>query len=86
MACAKCSFYLPKEATATLIEEGKFNLHRMQQEIKLTDDERSAVEVGIQAITKPAGRLATVPAPDGRTRDELVQLTGPRELDLSAPG
>ena len=42
MACAKCSFYLPKEATATLLEEGKVNLHRMRQEIKLTDDERIA--------------------------------------------
>ena len=77
MACAKCSFYLPKEATATLLEEGKVNLHRMRQEINLTDDERSAVEDGIQALTKLAERLAAVPAPDGHTRNRLVQLVGP---------
>jgi hypothetical protein len=74
MACAKCSFYLPKEATAALLEEGKVNLHRTQQEISLSDDERSAVDDGIQALTKLAERLATLPAPDGHTRDQLVQL------------
>ena len=58
MACAKCSFYLPKEAMAALLEEGKLNLHRMQQEVSLTDDERSAVDDGIQALTKLAERLA----------------------------
>jgi hypothetical protein len=86
MACAKCSFYLPKEATATLLEEGKVNLHRMRQEIKLTDDERIAVDDGIDALTKLAEGLSAVPAPDGHTRDQLVQLTSPRELDLSASG
>ena len=62
------------------------NLHRMRQEIKLTDDERIAADDGIEALTKLAERLAAVPAPDGHTRDQLVQLTSPRELDLSAPG
>jgi integrase len=74
LACAKCSFYLPKEATAALLEEGKVNLNRMQQEIKLTDDERSAVDDGIKALTKLAERLTEVPAPDGYTRSQLVQL------------
>ena len=75
MACAKCSFYLPKEATAALLTEGKVNLHRMQQEISLTDDERSAVDDCIQALTKLVERLAAVPRPDGCTRNQLVQLT-----------
>ena len=74
LACAKCSFYLPKEATAALLEEGKVNLHRMQQEISLTDDERIAVDDGIKALTTLAERLAEVPAPDGYTRNQLVQL------------
>ena len=77
MACAKCSFYLPKEETAALLEEGKVNLHRMRQEIKLTDDERIAVDDGIDALTKLAKRLAGVPAPDGNTRDQIIQLTSP---------
>ena len=47
----------------------------MQQEICLTDDERNAVDDGIQALTKLAERLAEVPAPDGNTREQLVQLT-----------
>ena len=33
MACAKCSFYLPKESTAAALLEGKSNLLRMRQEI-----------------------------------------------------
>ena len=41
-----------KGATAALLEEGKVNLNRMQQEIRLTDDERSAMDDGIQALTK----------------------------------
>jgi integrase len=79
MACAKCSFYLPKEATAALMEEGKVNLHRMRKEVSLTDDERSAVDDGIQALSNLTERMAAVPAPDGHTRDQLVQLTNPSE-------
>ena len=59
---------------SSLLEEGKVNLHRMRQEIKLTDDERNAVDDGIDALTKLAGRLAAVRAPDGHTRDQLAQL------------
>lgn len=77
MACAKCSFYLPKEATAGLLEEGKVNLHRMRQEISLTEDERSAVDDGMQALTKLAERLGKVPAPDSHTRGKLVQILSP---------
>jgi hypothetical protein len=33
MACAKCSFYQPKESTAAFLVEGKNNLLRMRQEI-----------------------------------------------------
>jgi hypothetical protein len=66
---------LPKEATAALLEEGKVNLHRMRQEITLTDDERSAVDDGIEALTKLTERLAAVPTPDGHSGDQLVQLS-----------
>ena len=76
MACAKCSFYLPKEATKALLDEGQANLRRMRQEIRLTDEERAAVEEGIQALDQLTKRLAMVAAPDGRTPEALVQLTG----------
>jgi hypothetical protein len=35
MACAKCSFYQPKDSTAAFLVEGKNNLLRMRQEIPL---------------------------------------------------
>jgi hypothetical protein len=76
MACAKCSFYLPKEATKALLDEGQTNLRRMTQEIRLTDEERAAVEEGIEALDQLTKRLAMVAAPDGRTPAALVQLTG----------
>jgi len=39
MACAKCSFYMPKGSTASALLEGKSNLLRMRQEIPLNDAE-----------------------------------------------
>ena len=75
MACAKCSFYLPKDSTKALLVEGKGNLLRMLQEIPLTDEEKSAVEDGIIALGTLADSLADIPTPDGRTPKELVQIT-----------
>jgi hypothetical protein len=67
MACAKCSFYLPKDSTKALFLEGRANLQRMMPEIPLTDEEKSAVEDGIDALNKLTDSLAEVPTPDGRT-------------------
>jgi integrase len=75
MACAKCSFYLAKDSSKLLLIEGKGNLLRMLQEVPLTDEERSAVEDGIAALDKLAISLADIPTPDGRTPNELVQIT-----------
>jgi integrase len=77
MACAKCSFYLPKDSTKALLLEGRTNLLRMMQEIPLTDDERSAVEDGLVALGKLTEKLADTPAPDGRTPKQLIQITKP---------
>lgn len=55
MACAKCSFYLPKVSTKALFLEGRANLQRMMQEIPLTDEEKSAVKDGIDALNKLTG-------------------------------
>ena len=66
MACAKCSFYRPKEAMKELLNEGKVNLSRMMREIKLTDEEKSAVEDGVDALNKLTDRLAGTPSPDGQ--------------------
>jgi hypothetical protein len=50
MACAKCSFYMPKRSTAAALLEGKNNLLRMRQEIPLTDAEAAAVDDGASAL------------------------------------
>jgi hypothetical protein len=50
----------------------------MMQEIPLTDDERSAVEDGITALNSLTNKLAEVPTPDGRTPNQLIQITNGR--------
>src|ERR1700730_2984048 len=43
MACAKCSFYMPKGSTRAALLEGKNNLLRSRQEIPLSDAELAAM-------------------------------------------
>lgn len=74
MACAKCSFYLPKESFKAQALEASANLSRMLQEIPLQDGERAAVEDGIEAMTKLANSLRNTPTPDGRTPGELASV------------
>lgn len=71
MACAKCAFYLPKQSSQALLLEGKANLLRMLQEIPLSEEERAAVEDGIEAMKKLCQQLADVPTPAGLTPKEL---------------
>ncbi len=79
MACAKCSFYLPKDSTKAQLLEAKANLLRLRQDIPLADAELSAVEDGLTAYEKLLAKLADVPTPAGPTprqlgREHLVQL------------
>lgn len=74
MACAKCSFYRPKESAATQLIEGKSNLLRMLQEIPLLDDERAAVEDGLSAMDTLLQRLAHIPTPDEQPATSLIPL------------
>jgi len=71
MACAKCSFYMPKGSTASVLLEGKNNLLRMRQEIPLTDAEAAAVDDGASALESLLTRLAKVPTPAGPTPLQL---------------
>lgn len=75
MACAKCSYYLPKDSGRAQMIEAKGNLQRMMQEIPLREEERAAVEDGLEALEKLTRGLTSTPAPDGRTPRELVQIT-----------
>jgi hypothetical protein len=71
MACAKCSFYMPKGSTASALLEGKNNLLPMRQEIPLTDAEAAAVDDGASALDSLLKRLANVPTPAGPTPLQL---------------
>ncbi len=73
MACAKCAFYLPKGSTQAQLLEGKANLQRMLQEILLSEEERAAVEDGIEAMEHLCHQLADVPIPAGPAPRQLEQ-------------
>jgi hypothetical protein len=79
MACAKCSFYLPKESTKAQLLEAKANLLRLRQHIPLADAELTAVEDGLTAYEQLLAKLADVPTPEGLTPR---QLTGGRLVQL----
>ncbi|MEV4552129.1 tyrosine-type recombinase/integrase [Nonomuraea wenchangensis] len=72
MACAKCDFYTPKDASKALLLEAKDNLQRMLAAVPLTDDERAAVDDGQTALDQLLELLADVPTPSGATRDRSV--------------
>jgi len=79
MACAKCSFYLPKDSTKAHLLEARANLLRLRQDIPLADAELSAVEDGLTAYEQLLAKLADVPTPAGPAprqlgREHLVQL------------
>jgi hypothetical protein len=88
MACAKCSFYLPKESTAAALLEGKSNLLRMRQEIPLSEAELAALDDGVSALESLPSRLADVPTPAGQTpvqlrAESLVQIDVAQAADRS---
>jgi hypothetical protein len=90
MACAKCSFYRPTGSTQAQLLEGKANLLRLRQDMPLLEEERAAVEDGIEALEHLLATLADTPTPDGgltprqRGSWELPMLPAvpPMPLDL----
>ncbi len=83
MACAQCSFYRPKGSSQAQLLEGKANLQRMLQEIPLKEEERAAVEDGIEAMEKLRRTLADVPTPAGPTPSQLTQ--GEQKMKVIIP-
>jgi len=86
MACAKCSFYQPKDSTAPALAEGRSNLLRMRQEIPLGESEIAALDDGVSALESLLGRLDNVPTPAGPTPlqlrgESLVQIQQKRSDD-----
>ncbi len=72
MACAKCSFYLPKESTRAHLLEAKANLLRLRQDVSLADAELAAVEDGLTAYEQLLTKLADVPTPAGPAPRQLA--------------
>ena len=68
MACAKCSFYMPKSSSEAQYLEGRQNLLKPMQEIPLTDDEQAAVENDIQAVDKLLNKLTGVATPGNKRK------------------
>ncbi len=86
MACAKCSFYQPKDSTAPALLESKSNLLRMRQEIPLSDAELAALDDRVSALESLLSRLADVPTPAGQTpvqlrAESLVQIDAAKAAD-----
>ena len=71
MACAKCSFYLPKGSSQAQLLEGKAHLLRMRQDIPLNEAELAAVDDGVSALDRLLAQLADVPTPAGPTPRQL---------------
>jgi hypothetical protein len=71
MACARCEFHLPAEsqvATALLAKKG---LQHMLLEMPVDEDERAAIEGGVEAMDALIAKRRNVPTPDGRTPMEI---------------
>ena len=64
MACARCSFYVPRQSAQADLIRSKSSMVRMLQEIPLTDEERAAVDGDVAAIDRLLARLKTTPTPD----------------------
>jgi integrase len=74
MACARCPYYRPKASLMDQLVEGKANLVRMLEFVRLTEEEKLLVTEGIELHQELIERLADVPTPAGPT---------PRELEAS---
>ena len=72
MACAKCTFYMPKNSSQSQLLEGKSNLLRLRQEIPLSEAELEAVDDGVEAMNRLLDRLADVATPGGPTPRQLT--------------
>lgn len=75
LACARCSFYVPKASSHSHLLQAKVNLEKMMQVITLNNYEQAAIEDGVLIIEKLLTRLSEVPAPDGSTPQQMLQRT-----------
>ncbi len=70
MACARCDFYVPKESDRVLWLQTQDGLLKLLQEIPLSEEERTAVDGDVQALSRLLERLSEVPTPSECHRRE----------------
>lgn len=71
MACAGCSFNLPKNSAKAMAIEARASVTRLLEEVPLSPDERAAAEGDMAALDGMLAKLREVPALDGRTPHEI---------------
>ena len=71
MACAGCSFNLPKDSAKAMAVEARASVTRLLEEVPLSPDERAAAEGDVTALDGMLAKLRDVPALDGRTPQEI---------------
>src|SRR6266513_1119929 len=74
MACAKCSFYLPKESTRAHLLEAKANLLRLRQDVPLADAELT--KMNLLPTKESLAKLVDLPTPGGPTARQLIAEIG----------
>jgi integrase len=77
MACARCPYYRPKASLMDQLVEGKANLVRMLEFVRLTEEEKLLVTEGIELHQELIEKLADVPTPAGPTPRELEHNRSP---------
>ncbi len=77
MACARCPYYRPKASLMDQLAEGKANLVRMLEFVRLTEEEQLLVTEGIELHQELIEKLADVPTPAGPTPRELEHNRSP---------
>ena len=71
MACAGCSFNLPKVSAKGMAVEALASVTRLLEEVPLSPDERAAAEGDMAALDGMLAKLRDVPALDGRTPQQI---------------
>jgi len=71
MACARCTFYLPKSSSQAQMLEARTNLRHMMQEMELTDEETAAIEGDIAALERLVDALRHQSTPDKSLAGEI---------------
>lgn len=83
IACARCTSYVTKASSRPQLQEASRNLLRMREAIPLTDEMVTAIDAGLDALTKLLDHLVDTPSSSGETPRELGTVDR-RELNWIA--